>query len=345
MKKVSVSMITYNHENYIAQAIEGALMQKTNFPFEIVIGEDYSTDGTREIVFDYARKFPEIIRVITSGENVGAQANLIRMLNVCKGKYIALCEGDDYWTDPNKLQKQVDFLETHPDYCLVHSDFNILIDKMNKIYLSVNKKRNKIIPQGDIFEDLLINNFIVTVTVCARADVLKKATDFELFKKKNFLSGDYPTWLEMSHLGKIHYIDEPMATYRMLEESASHSKYPQKFVKYIKSTCDQVSYFVEKYGCSEETKRKVVYNYNSKLIKCAFLLRDRKLGKLYYNNLLNNKKFKDKIYLKQKLFYYGSRNIFNWYVVDLLRKIERIFKIYYNYSSKEIFKGRGHLKT
>lgn len=112
---VSVHMITYNHEKFIAQAIEGVLMQKTDFPFELIIGEDCSTDRTREIVVDYANKYPDIIKPILHEKNVGMKANGRACRAASRGKYIAICEGDDYWIDPLKLQKQVDFMESHPE--------------------------------------------------------------------------------------------------------------------------------------------------------------------------------------------------------------------------------------
>ena len=119
--KVSVCMVTYNQENFIAQAIECALMQKTDFDYEIVIGEDCSTDRTREVVVDYQKKHPDKIKTLLHPYNLGpvhspGKNNFIKTLKICKGRYIALCEGDDYWTDPLKLQKQVDFLEANPEY-------------------------------------------------------------------------------------------------------------------------------------------------------------------------------------------------------------------------------------
>ena len=107
---VSVHMITYNRALYIRQAIDGVLAQNTTFPIELVIGEDCSTDGTREIVFEYQRQHPDLIRLVVSDSNVGASDNSRRSLALCRGKYIAFCEGDDYWTDSYKLQKQADFL-------------------------------------------------------------------------------------------------------------------------------------------------------------------------------------------------------------------------------------------
>jgi len=105
--KVSVLMITYNHEKYIREAIDGVLMQKTDFPIELIIGEDCSTDNTREIVIEYTKKHPEIVKPQLPNENRGMQNNFMGIYNAALGKFIALCEGDDYWTDPYKLQKQV----------------------------------------------------------------------------------------------------------------------------------------------------------------------------------------------------------------------------------------------
>ena len=108
---VSVYMITYNHEPHIAQAIEGVLMQETDFPIELVIGEDCSTDRTREIVLEYQKKYPDLIRVIISEKNVGARKNGDRTSKLLRGKYVAFCEGDDYWIDPIKIKMQATFLE------------------------------------------------------------------------------------------------------------------------------------------------------------------------------------------------------------------------------------------
>ena len=113
---VSVITITYNHEPFIAKTIEGVLMQQVNFPMEFIIAEDCSSDGTRAICERYWEQYPELIRLITSKSNVGAVANERRAMQTAQGKYIAFCEGDDYWTDPLKLQKQVDFLEKNPEY-------------------------------------------------------------------------------------------------------------------------------------------------------------------------------------------------------------------------------------
>ena len=118
---VTIRCIAYNQERYIRDCLEGFVMQKTNFRFEAIVHDDASTDGTAAIIKEYAEKYPDIIKPILETENQYSKhdGSLQRiMAEGCKGKYVAFCEGDDYWTDPLKLQKQVDFLESHPDYSL-----------------------------------------------------------------------------------------------------------------------------------------------------------------------------------------------------------------------------------
>lgn len=163
---LSVRIATYQHAGFIAQCLDRVLAQQTNFPFEILIGEDCSTDGTRDIVFDYADRYPEKIRVITADMNVGIKANGQRLREACRGKYIALLEGDDYWTDPMKLQKQVDFLESNPDYVLCYHDFTMLDAGTNRMHsspLSVFDRKD-----ADAFTLQTCDIWIQTLTICHR---------------------------------------------------------------------------------------------------------------------------------------------------------------------------------
>lgn len=113
---VSVIVLTYNQQTFIGQALDSILMQKTRFPYEILVGDDASTDRTGSIVRDYAQAYPEIIRPFIRKQNLGVTRNLYELLTCAQGKYIASCEGDDFWTDPEKLELQINFLETHPEY-------------------------------------------------------------------------------------------------------------------------------------------------------------------------------------------------------------------------------------
>ena len=162
---VSVCLITYNHENFIRQAIEGVLMQKVDFDWELIIADDCSTDKTRDIILEYKNKYLDFIKLIFQEKNVGAAQNWMDLLSAPKSKYIAYFEGDDYWTDPLKLQKQVDFLEENLEY-VIHSG--------NAIQVCTDLKKNgkPILNEEKAYafelEDFLSNNNIITCTVVFR---------------------------------------------------------------------------------------------------------------------------------------------------------------------------------
>lgn len=237
---VTVRTSTYQHAPYIKQCIEGVLMQKTTFPFEFIIGEDFSTDGTRETVFEYAKKYPDIIRVITADYNVGSKANGRRCAKASRGKYMALCEGDDYWTDPLKLQKQVDFLETHSDYGLVYSKVKCFVQKRGKFISIFGGKKEK-------FEELLLGNTIPTLTACFRKELLNRYRQEIEPERQNWLMGDYPTWLYFAHTSRIKFEDASTGVYRILEESASRSKNVTKMLAFYQSSFDLCKYFADRY--------------------------------------------------------------------------------------------------
>ncbi|MBV9242488.1 MAG: glycosyltransferase, partial [Acidobacteria bacterium] len=122
---VSICMITYDHEPFIAQAIEGVLGQQAEFEIELVIGDDVSTDATGRICREYQAKYPSTVRVLERSHNLGIALNFMTTLEACEGKYVAICEGDDYWTDPRKLQKQVDYMESRPALAVCHHRLQI----------------------------------------------------------------------------------------------------------------------------------------------------------------------------------------------------------------------------
>ena len=158
-------MITYNHEGFIEKALKGIVSQKTNFNFEIVIGEDRSTDSTREICKKYAENYSNINLLREEKINLGVNQNANRTFRSCNGKYIAICEGDDYWIDPFKLQKQVDFLEKNHEYVLVHHNAKTINEEGNIINESNLSPANR----ADLSkEDLQKGKVISTLTICFR---------------------------------------------------------------------------------------------------------------------------------------------------------------------------------
>ncbi|GAB3323475.1 glycosyltransferase [Larkinella ripae] len=214
--KVSVCVPTYNHERFITQTLEGAVMQKTAFPFEIVIGDDGSTDGAPAIIRDYAERYPTLIRAHLHPHNLGPQEprefagrnNVLGLLKDCRGDYVALCEGDDYWTDPLKLQKQVDFLDANPDYSICHHNLRVIYEDGSPEHL-FNSPDQK---TGSTLEDVLEDRwFIGTASTLYR----------NIFKDQEFAdwhhraaSGDWALVIQLAAQGKIHYLNEIMGIYR-----------------------------------------------------------------------------------------------------------------------------------
>ena len=201
---VSIFMITYNHEKYIAQSLEGVLMQKTDFEYEIVIGEDCSTDKTREIILKFVKKNPEKFKLILHEKNVGMMANEIAVMNACIGKYIALCEGDDYWTNPLKLQKQVDFLEKNTEYTGCGHQSIIINEKNEKLRLFRKDVKSTI-----RIDDLIDHRLFHTASFIFKREIIENLNYFS-----NVSSSDRILFFLSSFNGLIHYINEPMCVYR-----------------------------------------------------------------------------------------------------------------------------------
>jgi len=204
---VSIFMLTYNQEDFIAQAIEGVLMQKTDFSIQMVIGEDCSTDNTRNIVREYAQKYPDKIKIILNERNIGLIANYVKTYTQCTGKYVAICDGDDYWIDPLKLQKQVDFLEENLDYSIVYTNNKNLIPSGDVLF---SDKKDNLTTTN--FDQLVFENYIPSVTALFRNKPLPE----EMSKWIQQLPyGDWPTYLWVTvGGGKIYFLDEVTAVYR-----------------------------------------------------------------------------------------------------------------------------------
>jgi len=298
---VSICMITYNHVPYITQAIEGVLQQKTNFPFELVIGEDCSTDGTREIVFDYQKKYPDTIRVVTSNKNVGAHKNDFRTKEACRGTYIAYCEGDDYWHHPHKLQKQVDYLESHPECGLVHSDQDRYYEQTGGIIKNFFRTSNNIPPKHfNIFRGWG-HYHILTCTVMARKHLIDKITsDPHIYQNDQCIAKDIPLFIEIAMLSKIHYMDESLATYTVRIESASNTKCPSKMARFVLSNIEARLYLIDKYNQKQE-KECFQQRWCSAGLRLAFLERDTKLA-------YEVKKIEKSFSVKMWILYVGAIN-------------------------------------
>jgi RimJ/RimL family protein N-acetyltransferase/glycosyltransferase involved in cell wall biosynthesis len=217
---VSVQMITYNHESYIKRAIDSILMQKTNFDFEIIIGEDCSTDNTRLIIKQISDKYPGRFKLLLHEKNIGALANQQTVSQASKGKYIAICEGDDFWMDADKLQKQVDFLEKNADYGLVFGNVMILTS-FGELYPRSPRHISTL-------EDLLRFNGIGTATTCFRSRLHDRFISETSNFQKDWIMGDYPFYLWIFQNSKMFGFDDYFAVYLKHDGSSTDFK---SFVK------------------------------------------------------------------------------------------------------------------
>ena len=221
MKKTKVSVIcmTYNHVNFIRQTLDGFIMQKTNFPFEVIIHDDASTDGTADIIREYAKKYPDIIKPVLQKENqwkLGKSIPHNYIYPKIKGEYVAVCDGDDYWTDPNKLQKQSDFLDKHPDYSICFHPVQVFFENNSKqeyIFPGHVKKCN--------IETLMKANFIPNSAVMYRWCLIGKDTR-KFWPDYPIYPGDW--WLHLVHAkrGKIKFMPKIMARYRRHDGGVSY---------------------------------------------------------------------------------------------------------------------------
>lgn len=224
---VSIICITYNHEKFIKYAIDGFLMQKTNFKYEILIHDDASTDATQQILKEYQKKFPELIKVIYQKENQfnKGKSGTVLLLENAKGKYLAFCEGDDYWVDINKLQKQVDFLKNHANYSAVYHNVKIIDEKNNEFN---DKNARNVFP---IYKNYTIMKRTLLIgTLTGQLGTLVCINFWKIFDE-NLKSaycncranGDVKINILLNNIGNIKFFADIMSCYRRTYNGASYN--------------------------------------------------------------------------------------------------------------------------
>jgi glycosyltransferase involved in cell wall biosynthesis len=322
---VSIHMCTYNHAPLIGQAIEGVLRQKTNFPFELVVGEDCSTDGTRETVLAYQKKHPDIIRVITSGSNVGMKENNVRTRKACRGKYIAFCEGDDHWHDPYKLQKQAGYLESHPECGLVHSSYDVhLLGPGIRIPDYIHYKKWTV-PENPRVADFVakreMSHVILTCTVMIRRSLCEQIIEADPYLHQSgfFRMGDTQLWAEIAARARTHYIPESLATYTITEESASRSRDIRKTLRFFISIADLFIYLGTKYGVSPDLIAEHRANRIEYSLRLAFHTRDAGLAEEVRNQ-------KQTFTPKEWIRYYGAKNAAVHFLYRTATSFKNVFR-------------------
>lgn len=317
---VAINCITYNHEKYLRDALDGFIMQKADFPIVAIVHDDASTDGTATILREYAEKYPDIILPIYETENQYSKRNgALRQImhearNATGAKYIAYCEGDDFWTDPLKLQKQVDYLESHPDYSLCVTNINIL-DNKGTCHPSIYNTTD----DADLsIKDIILKGglYIGTASIVTRALLLNQKPK----AMNNLHVGDYPLQIYMASLGKVRNLNDVTCVYRSMAEGSwtttlrENSKYQSKRLQFIENELSLL-----------DTMNKVT-NYR---FRKYFELRSAKFR--YIHMLSFDRNGARKIFFKHPLFIYKNFHLISILyiclppsVFETLRNIKKI---------------------
>lgn len=238
---VSVCVTTYNHAPYLEKAVESFLAQRCDFGVEIILSDDCSSDSTLEICRSYAERYPDVVRVLSSEQNVGMRANYRRTLEAARGKYVALCDGDDWWCDEHKLARQVEVLEADSECGLCYTRSR-----------RVQGCREWLYPAGEMytdFDNMLFNNTVENSSALARKDlVMQYYAEVCPEEHPEWLTDDAPMWIWFAARSKMAVIDIPMAVHRLLPESVSQSGNYLKRIAFCDSLMDISLWFDERYG-------------------------------------------------------------------------------------------------
>lgn len=281
-----MAVITYNQEKTIGQALDSVLCQKGEFNLEVIIGEDGSSDNTWEICQSYADAYPDIITLLPNTTNLGIMGNFTRCVKACMGKYVAILAGDDYWCDECKLQKQLDYIHTHPEYGVVCTDGYRLMVKTGKLIPGLPPYNP--VPDGDVkdyYHDRHGGVYAMPLTLLIRRDLLQKI-DFDEFLRLGFPVEDYPMQSVLAHLTRFGYLPDRTAVYRVYKESATFISFNHpKYLAYHQGLADIRRYLHSLYPAdvpfTEEWAKEYVfykefllYLHQGEYLKARKLVRD-----------------------------------------------------------------------
>jgi glycosyltransferase involved in cell wall biosynthesis len=229
--ELTVCLITFNHAKYIESALDSILIQKASFEWNLTIFDDHSSDGTTEILRKYKNTFPDKITLHVQPHNVGMHENWRKMLLSVTSNYIALIDGDDYWIDDRKLEKQLSYLKENSSVGLIYSSA-LQIHQENGCARIIGEKTNRKLQ--------FLKNSIITSTVIFKRECLNGYFDTLEKKLPNWSMCDYPLWLWVSRKYNIHFMREPMTAYRVLQTSATRTS---SKLRWIRSKIEIINYF------------------------------------------------------------------------------------------------------
>lgn len=249
----SVLILAYNQEHLIADTLNSVLAQRTSFPFEIVIGDDASPDGTAALCERLGEGFPQL-RVLRHPVNMGHVGNFHATLAQCRGRYVALLGGDDIWVDPLKLEKQVAFLRDNPGYVISHTHNDLLDHASNRV---ITRRQSSSRRQGDCFEVLAASGNFITASTAVFDRQALDPSEIELLKP--FPTEDYPLWLLLSQKGKIHYLPDTCIHYRVIDGSVGRPRALDKRLKGIEESRSVAAHF-----CQSPSRRSLLARINAR---------------------------------------------------------------------------------
>lgn len=249
---ISVVILTYNQQDTIGRAIDSVLMQKCHVPFEIIIGEDASTDNTRVICQEYAKKHPDIIRLFCNEQNKGITDNYFDCLLQCRGQYIADCAGDDFWIDPDKLEKEVSVMESHPNVTMVITNWQYYDEQTQQTTPSRQQQHAPITPGRDLLRAIITQQNMSVFHLCTalyRADIFRKAyeEDTYMFRNKDLCSEDMQIASAMAWYGDIAYLPDVTLNYSISDRSVSNVTDSEKAFRFVSRTIELTNYLANKY--------------------------------------------------------------------------------------------------
>ncbi|MDC1145870.1 glycosyltransferase [Candidatus Marinimicrobia bacterium] len=255
--KVSIVVICYNQEDYIEETLNSLINQKTDFNFQLIVSDDSSTDSTLDKCLKLKNKFPNKIKVLSNSNNIGMVKNAISAWSACDTEFIAFCEGDDYWIDEEKLQKQVQFLQNNESYGMIFTDSNALEVRSGNIIEKYFSKKNKM-KDGIISNELILQSFVPTLTVCYRTKYIKSFLDEINPIERSWKMLDTPLAIYVSYHSLAKYDPYSSAVYRIHQESSSSFQDFDKKIDFLLSKINMKIFFLKKFNAEEYMYVKVL---------------------------------------------------------------------------------------
>lgn len=326
---ISVVVCTYNQEATIARTLDSILMQQCHVPYEIIIGEDCSTDGTLAICKSYASKHPDKIHLIANNENKGVQDNYFDCILASNGQYIADCAGDDFWIDPLKLEKEVTILEQRPDVTLVHTNWHSYHVTTGTSTPSPQKPFTApITPGKDMLEAIITQTRIPVIHLCTslyRASVIRQALHEDPFMFRNIEFGceDIQVAFVMALKGEIAYLPDVTLNYNQGQETISFSHNYHKQFTFARRVGDLSHYIATKYGIESKNTERYFQIRAFELGMYAFRAHDQQL---YHETIVHTRKWVQKLSISLWLLFFIMRYQWLWRIGLQARKVFVIVK-------------------